>query len=161
MGFWYSTIFSDECSIERGAGHRRPWVWRYPEEKMHKNMTQPVNKSKDIKVMVWAAICNNSRSDLICMRRDTEARKGYTAESYMYALELGLPSIHNSERLFQQDNAPIHKARKTMAFFRESGIKLLENWPPYSLDLNPIEHLWPHVKQKVYELYPELSLIHI
>ena len=25
-------------------------------------------------------------------------------------------------------------------------------WPPYSLDLNPIEHLWYHLKKNVYEV---------
>ena len=34
---------------------------------------------------------------------------------------------------------------------------LVTDWPPYSLDLNPIEHIWWHLKAKVLELYPELK----
>ena len=30
-------------------------------------------------------------------------------------------------------------------------------WPPYSSDLNPIEHVWPHLKESLHTLYPELS----
>ena len=40
------------------------------------------------------------------------------------------------------------------------GYKLLKNWPPYSPDLNPIEHFWFHLKELVYELHPELVWMH-
>jgi transposase len=33
----------------------------------------------------------------------------------------------------------------------------LFDWPPYSLDLNPIEQVWVHLKRKVVELHPELE----
>ena len=36
------------------------------------------------------------------------------------------------------------------------AIPLLD-WPPYSPDLNPIEHIWWHLKAKVLELFPELK----
>lgn len=34
------------------------------------------------------------------------------------------------------------------------------DWPPYSPNLNPVEHLWARPKQLVYELYPELLQHH-
>lgn len=30
------------------------------------------------------------------------------------------------------------------------------NWPPYPPDLNPIENLWTLLKQKIYQIRPDL-----
>jgi hypothetical protein len=51
--------------------------------------------------------------------------------------------------VFQQDNAPCHKAATVIAMLEHEGICILD-WPPYSPDLSPIENLWAILKQKVH-----------
>ena len=43
--------------------------------------------------------------------------------------------------LFQHDNAPAHRARRLQDFLEEEEVGQLP-WPPYSPDLDPIEHAW-------------------
>ena len=75
------------------------------------------------------------------MERDPESKKdGYLSVSYKQALEDGLLPVYDGE-FFMQDNAPIHRSKATHAWLNSNGVALLEEWLPYSPDLNPIEHL--------------------
>jgi transposase len=153
---WKKVIWTDECSLERGVGARRTWCFRTPQQKWQKEMVEPFSKGKDISVMIWGAIYGEGRSDVVIMDRDPDsAKSGYTANSYIAVLEDQIPRCYEPGRIFMQDNARIHTAKKVMAWFEEMGVKLLE-WPPYSPDLNPIEHMWANLKQWINDHHPEL-----
>lgn len=49
----------------------------------------------------------------------------------------------------QQDNAPIHASKESMAFFKNSEIPILK-WPARSPDLNIVEDMWKHISEAVY-----------
>ncbi|KAI1001603.1 hypothetical protein K3495_g6599 [Podosphaera aphanis] len=54
-----------------------------------------------------------------------------------------------------QDNAPSHSAARTKRELSERNIVPLE-WPPFSPDLNPIEHVWDMMKNYIQYKYPDM-----
>jgi hypothetical protein len=57
------------------------------------------------------------------MKRDPEVkRQGYSANSYIWALEEGLIKNYKPGFIFQQDNIQIHIVEKTQEWFESHGI---------------------------------------
>jgi transposase len=73
------------------------------------------------------------------MDRDFESKKnGFSANSYIEVLDAHVQYM-DDDIYFMQDNASIHTAQKVKDWFVEQRVRCTD-WPPYSLDLNPIEN---------------------
>ena len=107
--------------------------------------------------MVSAAFWGNEQySDLLILERDFESKKyRYTANSYLALLKDLVVPNYTDDLIFIQDNTPIHTTKKVKEWFEERGIRVID-WPPYSLDLNPIEHTWKRLKDTASRMFPKL-----
>jgi len=55
--------------------------------------------------------------------------------------------------IFQQDSAPAHRARDTMALLRREMPDFIspDQWPPNSPDMNPVDYnIWAVMQERVY-----------
>ena len=44
-------------------------------------------------------------------------------------------------------------------WFKENVVEVI-NWPPYSPDLNPIEHAWVRLKERLNKRFPDIARMH-
>jgi len=110
--------------------------------------------------MIWGCFVGNKLGPIISIEGSIDGNK-YTSIlhdnliPYLDALAAdGITGI-----IFQQDNARTHICKKAQAFFKmataEHGFILMDDWPPYSPDMNLIENLWAHLKFELHRRYPD------
>jgi transposase len=73
-----------------------------------------------------------------------------TCNSGLFAfwLETMLIPQLKKRQIVIMDNASIHKSKEIREIIEKAGCHLVFQ-PPYSPDLNPVEHSWSHMKQKI------------
>ena len=61
--------------------------------------------------------------------------------------------LEKEEIVFQHDNDPKHTSRIARQWLKDNEVNVLE-WAAQSPDLNPIEHLWAHLRQQLAKTKP-------
>lgn len=167
---WCETIlFSDEhVQAAMEFGDRTQYV-----KKGHSTLGRHSASPKNVPCFqVWGCIGLNFKSQLIFFPKlnkptdedawENKSGTGWRLNSRRYIDNCLSPLIKDLKEkkmedkvVFMQDGARCHVSKETMTYLEQNKrIAVLHEWPPYSPDLNPIEHLWASMKKRVADQKP-------
>ena len=137
-------LFSDETTLELHPS-KRVLVHRLPNTGMEKKNLSETEQFGGRKLTLWCFFAHDGRK---CLQKVCGT---INLIKYLQILQESLlPELFFGQKL-QQDNAPAHNSILSKTWFSESGLELLENWPPNSPDINIIENARSLLKKSVFQ----------
>ena len=144
---WSKIIFTDESKIELLPRRRQFVRIDVNQQLVQRNLIK--TKKFSPYVMIWGGIRSDGKRFVKRIEGTVDSR------AYQAILDDALPVLYSSRYIWQQDNASCHTSASTKKYFEEKAVRMVQDWPAQSADLNVIENLWNFLKEKVKNRKPQ------
>ncbi|KFM58179.1 Transposable element Tc1 transposase, partial [Stegodyphus mimosarum] len=144
---WSRDLFTDESRFSTRSDSQHVLIWREFGTRFYPSNIKERHRNGDPGVLLWGGIMLNGRTELNVFDRGSVTGDRYCEEVLLLHVRL-LQGAIGPDLIFLDDNTRPHRTLAVEELLKSEDTTRMD-WPAYSLDLNPIEHVWDALGRRI------------